>query len=65
MTVSQVRWIMGEFIGQEVPDVQEIARKVTEVLQRTEEARIYHWYENTGTIPPPRPHPGPRPREPG
>jgi hypothetical protein len=56
---------MGEFIGQEVPDVQEIARKVTEVLQRTEEARIYHWYENTGTIPPPRPHPGPRPREPG
>ena len=34
-----------------------VAEKVSRVLRRTEEARIYHWHHATGRFPPTRPRP--------
>ena len=62
MTPAQVRRIFTELLQSREPDLPEIARKVSEVLHRTEEARIYSWYQAKGWFPPKRPHPGPRPR---
>jgi hypothetical protein len=36
------------------PTPKEIAEKVTEVLRRNEEARIYHWYQQAKRFPPRR-----------
>ena len=64
MTVSQVRQVFTELLRQRPASLAEIARQVSAVLRRNEEARIYHWHRRTGRFPPPRPRPGPRPREP-
>jgi len=37
------------------PTSAEIARQVSDVLRRNEEARIYDWHKLTGGYPPPRP----------
>lgn len=37
------------------PTAGQIARKVSDVLRRNEEARIYAWHKLTGKYPPPRP----------
>jgi len=50
-----VRSILTELL-RGVP-IARVAEKVSRVLRRTEEARIYHWYHATGRFPPPRPRP--------
>jgi hypothetical protein len=57
-----VRLIFTELLHYPAPSAREVARKVSAKLRRTEEARIYHWYERTNKFPPPRPKPGARPR---
>ncbi len=52
VTASQVRAIFTELLRQPRPTYREIARKVSEVLRRNEEARIYAWYTKTGHFPP-------------
>ncbi len=59
ITASLVRLMFTELLRYPCPKASEVARKVSAKLRRTEEARIYHWYDRTGTFPPPRP--GPRP----
>ena len=39
------------------PSAAQIAEQVSQVLRRNEEARIYHWFAETGTFPPPRTRP--------
>ena len=39
------------------PSVHRIAEKVSRVLRRNEETRIYHWYAATGEFPPRRGQP--------
>ena len=52
MTVSLVRLIVHGVVASSGDRVlREVARKVSEKLRRTEEARIYHWYERTENIP--------------
>ena len=60
ITASLVRQIVTELLRCPKPSAREVARKVSAKLRRTEEARIYHWYERTRKFPPPRP--GSRPR---
>lgn len=36
------------------PSPSQIAQKVSDVLRRNEEARIYAWHKLTGKYPPPR-----------
>ena len=64
VTVSLVRQILTELLRRRVSTVAALARRMSQKLRRTEEARIYHWYEETGDIPPPRPRPGVRPERP-
>ena len=52
-----IREIFTELLRRPRPCAREVARKVTAKLRRTEEARIYHWYEQTRSFPPPRPGP--------
>ena len=40
-----------------IPTTAQIAEQVSQVLRRNEEARIYHWFAETGTFPPPRTRP--------
>jgi hypothetical protein len=61
MSVSQVRQIFTELLQHRPAGTEEIARKISAVLRRNEESRIYHWHERTGKFPPPRPRPGPPP----
>jgi hypothetical protein len=58
VTVSQVRSIFTELLRQPSPSVERIAEVVSGVLRRNEEARIYHWHQRTGALPPRRPKPG-------
>ena len=62
MTVAQVRAIFTELLRPRRPSAAEIAEAVSRVLRRNEETRIYHWYQKTGSFPPPRRRPGPPPR---
>jgi len=39
------------------PSMAQIAEEVSRVLRRNEETRIYHWYAETKTFPPPRRQP--------
>jgi hypothetical protein len=54
ITVPQMRAIFSRLLRTPMPSPQQIAEVVTRVLQRNEEARIYHWIKATGTFPPPR-----------
>jgi hypothetical protein len=55
MTVSVVRQILTALLRGEL--ATRVADNVSQVLRRTEEARIYHWQRATGRFPPPRPKP--------
>jgi hypothetical protein len=57
MTVPQVREIFARLLLPQPPSMAQIAEQVSQVLRRNEEARIYHWYAETGTFPPPRRRP--------
>ena len=54
MTVPQMREIFARLLRPKPPSVAQIAAEVSIVLRRNEEARIYHWYAETGTFPPRR-----------
>jgi hypothetical protein len=54
MTVPQVRELMAVLLWGSTRDVNEIAAKVSRVLRRNEEARIYHWYSRKQQFPPRR-----------
>jgi hypothetical protein len=53
MTVSQMREIFTRLLRHPPPTPRQIAREITLVLTRNEEARIYHWHSRTGQFPPP------------
>jgi hypothetical protein len=52
VTVPQVREIFSRLLRRPPPSPRQIAREVTDVLTRNEEARIYHWHARTGGFPP-------------
>ena len=58
--MSVVRQILTDLL-RGVP-VAQAAERASQVLRRTEEARIYHWVKATGDFPPPRPRPPAPPR---
>jgi hypothetical protein len=61
VTVSVVRQMVAELLRGS--PVAQVAERASQVLRRTEEARIYHWVKATGDFPPPRPRPpAPPPR---
>jgi hypothetical protein len=60
MTASLIVEIFKELLHRPAPSAQEVARKVSEKLRRTEEARIYAWHAETESYPPPRPEHQPR-----
>jgi hypothetical protein len=62
VTGSQVRQIFTELLPRPRPSAAEIAARVSAVLRRNEESRIYSWHRRTGEFPPPRLRPGPPPR---
>jgi len=49
-----VHEIFTELLRHPRPSAAQIARTVSAVLRRTEEARIYKWHATTGNYPPPR-----------
>jgi hypothetical protein len=54
LTVPQVREIFTRLLRDPPPSPRQIAREITAVLLRNEEARIYHWHAATGEFPPRR-----------
>jgi hypothetical protein len=54
--VPQVREIFSALLRHPPPSPRRIARVVSDVLRRNQEARIYHWHASTGRFPPPRNH---------
>ena len=60
MTASLIVEIFKELLHRPAPSAQEVARKVSEKLRRTEEARIYAWHAQTKSYPPARPEHQPR-----
>jgi hypothetical protein len=57
MTVPAVRELMAVLLWGRASEVGEIAEKVSRVLRRNEEARIYHWYSRKQQFPPRRTKP--------
>jgi hypothetical protein len=49
-----MREIFSALLHHPPPSPQRIARVVSDVLRRNEEARIYHWHASTGRFPPSR-----------
>ena len=54
MTAPQVRAIFSDLLRDPPPTPDQIAERVTAVLRRNEEARIYAWHQRTKRYPPPR-----------
>jgi hypothetical protein len=54
VTVAQVREIFMRLLRNPLPSSKQIATEVNRVLRRNEEARIYHWHEQTNEFPPRR-----------
>jgi hypothetical protein len=49
-----MRAVFARLLRPDPSSPRQIADEVSRVLRRTEEARIYHWYANTGKFPPRR-----------
>lgn len=49
-----MREVFARLLQRNPPTARQIAEEVSQVLRRTEEARIYHWYKATGKFPPRR-----------
>ena len=58
MTGWQVRAVFTALLRKRPATAVEIAKEVSDVLRRNEEARIYHWHAETGAFPPRRPRSG-------
>jgi hypothetical protein len=54
LTVQQTRCLFSELLRDPPLAPSRIAARITAVLQRTEEARIYAWRRAVGRFPPPR-----------
>src|SRR5262249_43616156 len=54
LTVRVLREVFGRVLALGRGTLPAIARELNETLRRSEEARIYHWVENTGKYPPRR-----------
>ena len=54
LTVAQIREIFSRLLRQPAPGPTQIAEEINRVLQRNEEARIYHWHQQTKEFPPRR-----------
>ena len=54
MTVPQIRELTTRLLQAAPPSNAQIAREITRVLRRNEEARIYAYYARTKKFPPPR-----------
>jgi hypothetical protein len=46
--------LFTDLLSAHPPTPKEIAEKISEVLRRNEEARIYHWFKQAKRIPPRR-----------
>jgi len=57
LTVSVLREVFSRVLALERLTLGTIVRELNATLRRTEEARIYHWIENTGKYPPRRMEP--------
>jgi hypothetical protein len=55
LTVPQVRALFSELLREPCAEAATIARRISRVLRRSEEARIYHWHQATGELPPTHP----------
>ena len=51
---TQLREVFARLLRPDPPSPARIAKEVSRVLRRTEEARIYHWYKATKKFPPRR-----------
>ena len=54
MTLSVLREAFSRLIALQRLTLEAITRELNETLRRKEEARIYHWYQRTGRLPPRR-----------
>jgi hypothetical protein len=54
LTVSQLREVFTRLLRRPRPTAQQIADEVNRVMQRGEEARIYHWIDSAKIYPPSR-----------
>jgi hypothetical protein len=54
LTVAQLRQVFSRLLRNPPPSPGQIAEEVNRVLQRNEEARIYHWHHKTKAFPPRR-----------
>lgn len=52
-----MREVFARLLQADPPSPSRIAKEVSRVFRRTEEARIYHWYKATGKFPPRRGQP--------
>ena len=52
--MPQLRVIFAWVLHRRPTTLAEILEEVSDVLRRTEEARIYHWVNATGEFPPSR-----------
>jgi hypothetical protein len=55
VTAPQIQEIFLHLLRDPKPTFAQIARRVSDVLRRNEESRIYDWHEQTGGYPPTRP----------
>jgi hypothetical protein len=46
--------LFTDLLSDRPPTPKEIAEKISAVLRRNEEARIYHWHKQAKRFPPPR-----------
>ena len=53
--MPQTRKLFARLLRPEAPTAAEIAKEISRVLRRNEEARIYHHHKATGKLPPRRP----------
>ena len=49
--------VFARLLQPEPPSPSQIAKEVSRILRRNEEARIYHWHAATGKFPPRRGQP--------
>ncbi len=54
ITMPQVRQIFTKLLQYPPPPPAHIAKEITSVLKRTEEARIYHYHKTAKRFPPRR-----------
>ena len=57
LMVAQMGEVFARLLQPHPPSPSQIAKEVSGVLRRTEEARIYQWYKATGKFPPRRGQP--------